>query len=198
MNTNSFGRRVFLFSITFTSILCSQHAQAASTPSAGEIFMTGVREEEVELREGAKQKRWVPDETKLAFAWADRPFAIHVPFQMETEVRQLTQYAVPRPGDPRTPVVYAKDYVARPYFRGFVYKEGNEVRVAQPVVLTAFLYRFDGQPVYADGTNRFFLLDRYQLRNLDARSDDKPYPFWLRGRPARAPGRGSGLRPLLR
>src|SRR5262245_59078378 len=44
----------------------------------GEFFITGAKEEEQQfyMRKGM---RWVPDDTKLSWAWSDRPFAIHIP-----------------------------------------------------------------------------------------------------------------------
>ncbi len=157
---------------------------------SGEIFLTGAVEAEVDLGT-TKQRRWIPDETKLAFAWADRPFTVQVPFQMETEVRQLTQYAVPRPDDPRTPAVYAKDYEFRVYFRGFTFTNGGRAQSAQPLVRSAALYRLDGQPVYTEQPAKYYWFQRNWLDNLTARPEDKVSLLWANGRPAVAPGRVS-------
>jgi len=171
-------------------LACLAPAQQTS-PNTGaaveEFFLTGA----VETPTGnGQEKRWVPDDTKLAFAWSDRPFAVHVPFTMETETRLLTQYAVPRPGDPKTPVVYAKDYDVRVYFRGFAYTNSGEVRACQPSLHTAGLYRFDGLPVYREGpSNRLFFLERLPIPNRQAFPNSTPYPYGLNGRPAAAVGR---------
>ncbi len=163
-------------------------APAGSGALVGERFLTGAVEQEV-IVDGRTNRRWVPDETKLAFAWSDRPFAIHVPFQMETEVRQLTQYAVPRPGAPTTAAVFAKDYDIRLFLRGFVYTNGSSVTVAQPALLSAGLYRFDGQPVYTERPSKYFWFERNGLINREAYPEATVYPYRANGRPAAASGR---------
>lgn len=185
--------QILLLTFLFVFPLRAQNPPQASGSSPkpvqmDEVFLTTAVEGDVMVK-NRKEKGWLPGDTNLAFPWSDRPFAIHVPFHMETEVRQLTEYAVARPGDRRTPVVYAKDYGARVYFRGFVYTNGTTITEAQPKLLTACLYRMDGEPLYNDQTNRFYFLDPIYLRNLDARPDNKIYPFEFSGRPARAPGR---------
>lgn len=158
--------------------------------SAGEIFLTDALQQEFVV-DGRTNKYWVPGETKLSYAWSDRPFAVHVPFNMEIEIRQLTQWAVPRPEDPRTPVSYAKDYDARVYYRGLTYSNGSQLAFSRPVVLTSGLYRFDGQPVYAGYSNRFFFNERRWLPNLDVETKDRPVGFWMNGRPSTRPGRAA-------
>ena len=197
MRTHRRCHWIFLFALSVAPFLRGQNAPstppATATGSAtgalvGDVFMTGAVEADVVV-DGRTGRRWVPDETKLAFAWSDRPFAVHVPFQMETEVKQLAQYAVPRPGDLRTPSVQAKDYDIRVFFRGFAYTNGNSVSEAQPALYSAGLYRLDGQPVYAERPAKYFWFDRMGLRNLSAYPNATVYPYRANGRPAAAPGR---------
>ena len=171
-----------MLALVFSSRGQSPRPVSASATNAGgagaitgEIFLTGAVETEVDLGT-TKQKRWIPDDTKLSFAWADRPFTVHVPFQMETEVRQLTQYAVPRPGERGTPAVYAKDYEFKVYFRGFTFTNGGRAESAQPLVRSAALYRFDGQPVYAEQRARYYWFQKSWLNNLTERPEDKVSP----------------------
>jgi len=51
----------------------------------GELFMTAIEKKEGENRAKKKFDYYVPAKTKIAYAWSDRGFAIHVPFKAETE-----------------------------------------------------------------------------------------------------------------
>ena len=44
-----------------------------------EIFMTGARF----AKKGTYGPEWEPTKTKIAYAWHDKPFAVHIPFRAE-------------------------------------------------------------------------------------------------------------------
>lgn len=124
-------------------------AQVPAAPAGGqELFLTSAEQQEF-IVSGKKVKRWVPGTNRLAFAWSDQPFAVHVPFQLETKIEFGR--------------VQSKPYQVSAWMQGFGTTTNSGGR-SGPTVLTAGLYRFDGQPCLQGDTNRF--LFQYELRDL--------------------------------
>ncbi len=129
-------------------------AQVPTAPPAGntDLFITTAEEQEFVVS-GKKVKRWVPSTNRLAFVWSDQPFAVHMPFQLETKIEFGR--------------VQSKPYRVSSWMSGFGTTTNYGGRSA-PTVLTAGLYRFDEQPCLQGDTNRFYF--QYELRDLRSMS----------------------------
>ena len=161
--------------------LSSFAAQSAAS-QVGEIFMTRAEEKEFDVS-GKKVKVWVPADEKINFAWSDQPFAIHVPWDMVTEVKYIEDYL----GAPRVARVYSKTYQVALSLRGFMAKGRDGASL--PNILSTGLYRADGQPVFRNSSGKFHFMRRPSLPNLDYRPNDKPESIRLYGQPVTASGK---------
>ncbi len=134
----------------FSAFLARAQAPVAAD-GGNELFITTAVEEEF-VYSGKRVKRWVPGLTRLAFVWSDQPFAVHVPFQLETKVENGR--------------VVSKPYRFTGWMEGFGTTTNYAGRSA-PSILTAGLYRFDDQPLLAGESSRFlFHSDFNKLRGL--------------------------------
>lgn len=152
--------------------------------SGGGIFLTRAEEKDVP---GTGKKIWVPTNDKISFAWSDTPFAIHFPWQMETEILFIADYM----GAPKHRQVAAKDYVLKTFLKGFSYQDGPAKGADTLNVLAYGLYRADQQKVYSadrDGDSvgpyRYAHADEpgLSLRNLEFASNEDVTPLRLGGR----------------
>ena len=129
--------------------LPAQTPASGSGAAAGELFITTAAEQEFNSN-GKTIKRWVPSTNRLAFVWSDQPFAVHVPFQLETKIEFGR--------------VTSKPYRVSAWMQGFGTTTNSGGRSA-PSVLTAGVYRFDQQPCLQGDTNRFYFhyeFDRFR------------------------------------
>ncbi|MFA6543963.1 MAG: hypothetical protein WCS99_06035 [Limisphaerales bacterium] len=125
------------------------HAQVPAPAAETGLFITTAEQQEFVVF-GKKVKRWVPGTNRLAFAWSDQPFAVHVPLQIETKIESGR--------------VQSKPYRVSAWMQGFGTTTNYGGRSA-PGVLTAGLYRFDEQPCLQGDTNRFYFhyeFDRFR------------------------------------
>ena len=92
-------RRIALFGLVVGLLL-----GVSTKAPAADVYMTMVETKEIKTLHG-KRETDVPTDQKISFAWSDQPFAIHIPFEMETRtVRNID---------------YTKEYLFRYYLRGF-------------------------------------------------------------------------------
>jgi len=132
--------------------LAGQAPAAGGGTGADDFFITTATEQEFTYS-GKTIKRWVPGTNRLAFVWSDQPFAVHVPFQLETKIEFGR--------------VQSKPYRVSAWMQGFGTTTNYGGRSA-PSVLTAGLYRFDEQPVLQGDTNRFYFhYDFPKLRGME-------------------------------
>ncbi|MBM3335906.1 hypothetical protein FJY63_14705, partial [Candidatus Sumerlaeota bacterium] len=115
-----------------------------------------------------KEQVWVPTEEKIAFAWSDQPFAVHIQYQMDTEVRNHMAAIGAAP----TPVVCSLEYEMTCHVRGFVGadKQWNFA----PRLRQAGCCRLDGQSFYRGRQAEPYRLLGCVLWNLDRSPNAKP------------------------
>ncbi len=165
-------------------------AQVGPIPSGGggqvgEIYLTKGQVTDTNLITGRKtpdQKIWVPSQEKIKFGWTDQPFAINIPFDLETEVRTLTQFT------PTRTWVCSKKYQVTCTLTGFTYQmEGQQSAQRRPLITVeaAGIYRLDGQLVVKDGNTAGSSVPILRLLDLG----EKPYTLTLDLYNVTGPGR---------
>ena len=88
----------------------------APQAAGGELFMTSIEKKVGEDRNKKKFDYFAPTNTKIAYAWSDRGFAVHIPFKAETE------YDVRRYYDGTVEEGYrAKEYIVEVWVTGLSY-----------------------------------------------------------------------------
>jgi hypothetical protein len=147
-----------LGALVLTMALLAGPAQAQTRPPApaqqDEIFLTTVEEKEfpdLTNKEAKKSASWVPTDQKIAFAWSDQPFAINIPFQMETIVVQTH----------KGPEKKIKDYQLTFSASGFVATEPKSKNLLNLVLIIreGGFYRLDDQPFRKTRPEKFLLRD---------------------------------------
>jgi hypothetical protein len=151
-------------------------ATAVEAPPEDAIFMTKATEKEVVFSNDGertvKDFRWVPTDEKIAFAWSDQPFAVHVPIAVESEELDV------RGENTLCSLAYEVRAVIKSR------DPGKASESLWPVTLQRCVYRLDGQGIYRlcpDARYDFNIARRAEQEEFKDRKDVLALPafeFW--------------------